>query len=163
MLLAAVPQIYGLALVVVALGLSARLVPVVGRHGAAFRRIVLYSSPILALTLAALAAAPRVADGIKQRREERRPIPLDAPNILLIVMDTVAADHLDLYGYARPTSPAIDELARRGSRFDAAQPASSWTLTSHASMFTGRWPHQLSVGWRTPLDDAAPTVAEILV
>jgi arylsulfatase A-like enzyme len=162
MLLVAAPQIYGLAWVVLAMGLSARLVPVVKRQRAPFLRVVLYSSPILALTLVALAAAPWVADGLKQRREQMRPTPHDAPNIVLIVMDTVAAAHLDLYGYARPTSPAIDELARRGSRFDAAQPASSWTLPSHASMFTGLWPHQLSVGWRTPLDAAAPTVAEFL-
>jgi arylsulfatase A-like enzyme len=162
MLLVAVPQVYGLAWLVVALGLSARLVPVLERHGPAFRRFAVYSSPVVALTLAALAATPSIADRIKQNRELKRPIPSGAPNILLIVMDTVAADHLDLYGYARPTSPAIDELARRGSRFDTAQPSSSWTLASHASMFTGRWPHELSVGWRTPLDAAAPTVAEFL-
>ncbi len=77
-------------------------------------------------------------------------------------MDTVAADHLALYGYERPTSPSLDELARRGSRFDSAVSSSSWTLPSHASMFTGRWPHELSVGWRTPLDSAQPTVAEFL-
>ncbi len=162
MLLVAVPNVYTLAWLLVALGLSARLVPVLERHGAAFRRVVLFSSPVLALALAALAAAPWAADRIQQGREWGQPIPPDAPNILLVVMDTVAADHLDLYGYERPTSPAIDELARRGCRFDAAQPTSSWTLASHASMFTGRWQHELSVGWHTPLDDAAPTVAEFL-
>ena len=41
---------------------------------------------------------------------------------------------------------------RRGVRFDRAQATSSWTLPSHASMFTGRWPHELSAGWLTPLD-----------
>jgi arylsulfatase A-like enzyme len=162
MLLVSVPRVYGLAWLLAALGLSARLVPILERHRAAFRRVVLYSSPILALTLAALAATPWAADRFRLERERKRPIPTDSPNILLIVMDTVAADHLDLYGYSRPTSPAIDELARRGSRFDAAQPTSSWTLASHASMFTGKWPHELSVGWHTPLDAAAPTVAEFL-
>src|SRR5262249_7520774 len=102
------------------------------------------------------------ADRLKERRERGQPIPPGAPNILLVVMDTVAADHLALYGYERQTSHAIDELARRGSRFDAALPTSSWTLPSHASMFTGRWPHELSVGWRTPLDASWPTVAEFL-
>ena len=38
----------------------------------------------------------------------------------------------------------------------------SWTLPSHASMFTGRWPHELSAGWFTPLDWAYPTLAEFL-
>jgi arylsulfatase A-like enzyme len=162
LLLVAAPQIYGWASLLVALGLSVRLVPILERHGPAFRRVVLYSAPILAVSLAALAAVPWAVDRIEQRRERGRPIPLGAPNILLIVMDTVAADHLDLYGYGRPTSPALDELARRGCRFDAAIPASSWTLPSHASMFTGRWPHDLSVGWRTPLDATWPTVAEFL-
>ena len=162
MLLAAFPQVYGLAWLLVALGVSARLVPILERHGASFRRVVLYSSPVLAGTLAALAALPWAADRVQRWRERGRPIPTDAPNVLLIVMDTVAADHLALYGYGRPTSPAIDELARRGCRFDAALSSSSWTLPSHASMFTGRWPHELSVGWRTPLDAAAPTVAEFL-
>jgi arylsulfatase A-like enzyme len=161
-LLVAVPQVYGGAWFLVALGISARLVPIVERHGPAFRRVVFYSAPILAVSLAALAAVPWAADRIEQWSELGRPIPADAPNILLIVMDTVAADHLDLYGYGRPTSPAIDELARRGCRFDAAISASSWTLPSHASMFTGRWPHDLSVGWRTPLDRTWPTVAEFL-
>ena len=162
MLLGAFPQVYGLAWLLVALGVSARLVPILERHGLAFRRVVLSSAPILAVTLAALAAIPWAADRVQQGREQGRPIPTEAPNVLLIVMDTVAAEHLALYGYERPTSPAIEELARRGSRFDAALSASSWTLPSHASMFTGRWPHELSVGWRTPLDAAAPTVAEFL-
>ncbi len=161
-LLVAVPQVYGVAWLVLAVGLSTGVVPVLERHGTTFRRVVFLSSPILALTVASLAATPWVSDGLKQGRERQRPVPPGAPNVLLIVMDTVAADHLDLYGYPRPTSPALDELARRGSRFDAAQPSSSWTLASHASMFTGRWPHELSVGWRTPLDGAAPTVAEFL-
>ncbi len=162
MLLVAFPRVYGLAWLFVALGVSARLVPILERYGATFRRVVLSSAPILAVTLAALAAFPWATDRLQQRRERGRPIPQGAPNILLIVMDTVAADHLALYGYGRPTSPAIEELARRGSRFDAALSASSWTLPSHASMFTGRWPHELSVGWRTPLDAASPTVAEFL-
>jgi arylsulfatase A-like enzyme len=162
MLLVAFPRVYGLAWLLVAIGVSARLVPILERHGPRFRRVVGSSTPILAGTVALLAALPFVADRVQQARERGRPIPQEAPNILLIVMDTVAADHLTLYGYQRPTSPALDELAGRGSRFDAALSASSWTLPSHASMFTGRWPHELSVGWRTPLDSAAPTVAEFL-
>ena len=77
-------------------------------------------------------------------------------------MDTVGADHLGLYGYARPTSPTLDELAHKGIRFENARATSSWTLPSHASMFTGRWPHELSAGWLTPLDGAKMTLAEYL-
>ena len=55
-----------------------------------------------------------------------------------------------------------NELARDGVRFDTARPAASWTLPSHASMFTGQWPHRLSVDWDRGLDDSFPTLAEFL-
>jgi arylsulfatase A-like enzyme len=82
--------------------------------------------------------------------------------VLLVVLDTVAASQLGLYGSSRATSPAIDELAARGIRFDRAQATSPWTLPSHASMFTGRWHHEVSAGWLTPLDGVSPTLAEFL-
>jgi arylsulfatase A-like enzyme len=83
-------------------------------------------------------------------------------NVILLVMDTVRAENLDLYGYARPTSPALDGVAARGTTFDRALSTSSWTLPSHASMFTGRFPHELSADWRTPLDGRHRTLAEVL-
>ncbi len=99
---------------------------------------------------------------IKQMRESARALPPPgSPNVLLIVLDTVAAGHLNLHGYHRATSTTLVELAERGVRFDSARAASSWTLPSHATMFTGRWLHELSVGWLTPLDHA-PTLAESL-
>jgi arylsulfatase A-like enzyme len=102
-------------------------------------------------------------DRLGESREAARPLPPpDSANVLLIVLDTVATRHLGLYGYDRPTSPTLDELAARGIRFDRVQATSSWTLPSHASMFTGRWPHELSASWLTPLDRAFPTLAEFL-
>ncbi len=80
----------------------------------------------------------------------------------MIVLDTVAVRHLSLHGYNRATSPALAEIAQRGVRFDSARSTSSWTLPSHATMFTGRWMHELSVGWLTPLDQTRPTLAEFL-
>jgi arylsulfatase A-like enzyme len=47
-------------------------------------------------------------------------------------------------------------------RFDLAFSSSSWTLPSHASMFTGRWPHELGVDWKSPLRADVPTLAEYL-
>ncbi len=52
--------------------------------------------------------------------------------------------------------------AERGIRFDRVVATCSWTLPSHASMFTGRWPHDLSPGFFTPLDRSHPTLAEFL-
>ncbi len=47
-------------------------------------------------------------------------------------------------------------------RFDLAFATSSWTLPSHASLLTGRWPHALGVDWTTPLRPDVPTLAEFL-
>jgi len=162
-LLAAFPQIYGLALLVVALGIAARLVPALERRAAGSRRLVAGSCLVLAGLVLTLEASLGWSDWIKEWRERSRPLPPPAsPNVLLIVLDTVAADHLRLHGYGRSTSTTLDELARDGIRFDGVQAASTWTLPSHASMFTGRWPHEFSANWLTPLDGTYPTLAEFL-
>jgi arylsulfatase A-like enzyme len=80
----------------------------------------------------------------------------------LIVWDTVRAGHLSLHGYGRRTSPNLEQFARRGVRFDRAFATASWTLPSHGSLFTGRWPHELTADWRVPLDETYPTLAEFL-
>ncbi|MGQ0647593.1 MAG: sulfatase [Gemmatimonadaceae bacterium] len=84
------------------------------------------------------------------------------PNVLVLILDTVRAASTSLHGYARSTTPALERLAAEGARFDWAISPSSWTLPSHAAMFTGRPGSTLSTSWRTPLDDTHPTVAEVL-
>lgn len=61
------------------------------------------------------------------------------PNIVLVSLDTLRADHLSLYGYSKATSPNIDAWARarRAAVFRQVVPASGWTLPSHFSLFTG--------------------------
>ncbi len=86
----------------------------------------------------------------------------DKPNIVLITLDTVRADHLSLYGYARPTSPNLDRWARQGVVFDNAIAPSSWTLASHASVLTGLLPHQHGANWFSPVDTGRWTLAEVL-
>ncbi len=85
-----------------------------------------------------------------------------APNIIFIVLDTVRADHLSAYGYQRPTTPNLDRLARRGVLFENAIAPTSWTLASHASMFTGLLPHQNGADWWLPLPPGPRTMAEAL-
>jgi arylsulfatase A-like enzyme len=160
---AAFPRVYGPAGLLLAVGVSARLVPVFERHSAGFRRAVILSFPVLAIIAALPAASIWAGDWLAERREAARALPrTGAANVVLIVLDTVAADHLSLHGYDRPTSPTLESLARRGVRFDRVQATSSWTLPSHAGFFTGRWPHELSAGWLTPLDASHPTLAEFL-
>ena len=160
---AALPRIYGAAGFLLAAGIASRLVPVLERRKAGLARLVRLSFPAVAAVAPVLAVYLLGTDQLKAWRENARALPpAGSPNILLIVMDTVAADHLSLHGYNRRTSPTIDELAKRGIRFDRARSTSSWTLLSHSSMFTGRWPHELSAGWFTPLGGEHPTVAEFL-
>ena len=160
---AAFPRVYGPAGVILALGVATRIVPALTQHAVEFRRGVRLSFPFLVAVTPLLGASVWVGDRLKGWREEGRPLPSSkASNVVLIVLDTTAADHLSLNGYNRRTSPTLDGLARRGIRFDHAQATSSWTLPSHASFFTGRWPHELSAGWLTPLDATYPTLAEYL-
>jgi arylsulfatase A-like enzyme len=162
-LLVAVPQIYGLAWLVVVLGVAVRMAPALERHAAGFWRLVTVSFPMVLGLVVILAASLWGGDRIKEWRERTRTLPPQgSSNVLLIVLDAVAASHLSLHGYDRPTSPTMVELAERGTRFDSAQASSSWTLPSHASMLTGRWPHELSAGWKTPLDESYPTLAQFL-
>ena len=163
-LLTAFPRIYSLAWFVVALGLASRhLVPLFERKSRGLRRFVLVSFPVAALVVASLGASLLDRRLDPAARENARPLPPPgSPNVLLIVLDTVAAGHLSLHGYDRATSTTLVELTERGVRFDSARAASSWTLPSHASMFTGRWSHELSAGWFSPLDRTYPTLAEFL-
>ncbi|HET7292558.1 MAG TPA: sulfatase [Vicinamibacteria bacterium] len=64
------------------------------------------------------------------------------PNVVLITLDTVRADHLSCYGYPVRTSPRIDALARVATLYRRALASSPWTLPTHASLFTGRHPYE---------------------
>ena len=61
------------------------------------------------------------------------------PNVILIVLDTLRADHLSCYGYERKTSPRIDALAREAVMFDNCYSTANWTVPGHASIFTGKY------------------------
>jgi arylsulfatase A-like enzyme len=69
----------------------------------------------------------------------------DAVNILFILVDTLRADRLGVYGYSRDTSPAIDRLAATGVRFAEHLAQSSWTKCSMASLWTGLYPSRTGV------------------
>jgi arylsulfatase A-like enzyme len=93
-------------------------------------------------------------------------------NVLLIVIDTLRADHLGIYGYGRPTSPEIDAWAAKGAVFDRAFATSPWTLPSFGSIYTGQIPSRHTAGLVGPsqdgqrgfvrLDPSVRTIAEIL-
>jgi arylsulfatase A-like enzyme len=67
---------------------------------------------------------------------------LPAPNLLLVVVDCLRADHLGVYGYERPTSPELDALAAQGVTFRDAYAQAFWTRPSVPTLLTGLYPSE---------------------
>ncbi|RMH01276.1 MAG: hypothetical protein D6702_11900, partial [Planctomycetota bacterium] len=89
------------------------------------------------------------------------------PNLLLVVVDTLRADRLGIYGYdRRPTSPTLDAFAAEALVVEGLTASSSWTLPSMATLFTGREPAAHGVmrmaGEAARLAEATPTLARVL-
>ena len=89
-------------------------------------------------------------------------------NVVLVMVDTLRADHLGCYGYERETSPNLDALAEAGVLFENFYSVAPWTNPAIASLFTGRYPravfpplpHKQAIG--IPLPSQLPTLAERL-
>jgi choline-sulfatase len=105
------------------------------------------------MTLAACTREPQVP---------ARRAPGSAPrHVIVVTIDTLRADHVGAYGYGAARTPTLDRLAREGVRFDRAYATAPITLTSHASLMTGRYPPGHGArhnGMR--LDLKTPTLAE---
>ncbi len=71
---------------------------------------------------------------------ERQQAPPSAPDILLVVVDSLRADHVGAYGYERPVTPHLDALAARGVVFEQAISQAPWTAASFATLLTGLVP-----------------------
>ncbi|HEY3298819.1 MAG TPA: sulfatase [Armatimonadota bacterium] len=67
----------------------------------------------------------------------------EKPNVIIIMADTLRADHVGCYGYSRNTTPNIDRLAKDGIRFNQAIANSSWTTASVASFMTSQYPQSV--------------------
>ncbi len=85
------------------------------------------------------------------------------PDVVLIVVDTLRADHLGCYGYWRNTSPQIDSLAEQSIRFERAYSTAPWTKPAVASMLTGLYPSRHGVDKMLHvLPQSATPLAELL-
>ncbi len=85
------------------------------------------------------------------------------PNVLLIIIDTARGDRFPFGGYARPTAPNLEVVAREGAVYTQAYSPAPWTVPAHASLFTGQYPslHRTDCG-SLRLPDQAITLAETL-
>ena len=87
------------------------------------------------------------------------------PLVLMIVMDTVRADHLSMCGYDRPTSPYLESLVKKGkvAHTCKAHSPGPWTVPSHASYFTGlSVPEHGSDAMGVQFSETIPTIGEIM-
>jgi arylsulfatase A-like enzyme len=162
-LLLLVHWFHPLAVVVLAAGLAVRTASWMARDPQRVRRWVRGTTPAFLLIALGLGAAPYRGSWPwrGQVRSEASPPPRAAPNVLILLIDAGAASHFSLYGYPRPTSPALEALALEGTVFEQAAAPASWTLPSHAALFTGDLArHVLPTGQQGPLLREAPTLAE---
>ena len=85
------------------------------------------------------------------------------PNVVLISIDTLRADHVGTYGYERDTTPYLDRLAEESLVFERAFTPAPWTLVAHMTMLSGLYPNQHGVvtgDWA--LSSETPMLAERL-
>lgn len=99
--------------------------------------------------------------GFTKSQGETLPLCQDC-NVILISIDALRADHLGCYGYDRNTSPNIDKIAKEGIIFENHISQASWTVPSHASMFTSLYPFPLGLKNPVKLNNEHTTLAEIM-
>jgi arylsulfatase A-like enzyme len=156
-------------------GLSVLLIAAVLAFAVVWRRLTNGRPPSLvrqaALAILAIGTFAAVAEIGKRPAGIRAGRPIQPrtskPNIVLITMDTVRADHTSLYGYERDTTPNLRELARGATLYTRAMAASDFTLPTHASMFTGKYLEWHGASRQDeergqPLDPDQTTLAEML-
>jgi arylsulfatase A-like enzyme len=152
------------AAILLAAGIATQVVRLAATRQRVLHRLFIRTIPgMIALALlAGITVQVRYWWSERQMLRSLPPAASAAPNVLLIVLDTVRAKSMGLYGYAKDTTPNLQRWARRGVLFDQAIAPSPYTLASHASMFTGRYPHQLATDWTAPLEAGCPVLAQVL-
>ena len=155
-------SLHPLASVLLACGLATQIVTRLDWLWPKFAAVVRASVVPLSVGLVVLIVGRHAQFAWAEHRAATKPAVMGSPNVLLIVLDTVRAKSLSLYGYGRETTPRLARLARSGVKFDQARSSAPWTLPSHATMFTGRWPSELFKYHEQRLDSSVPTLAGFL-
>lgn len=157
-------NLHPIAAMLLALGLGVQTARMSGRFRVGFDRITRITLPLMIVLVTVTAGVMIYWPRYAERRAAARlgPAAPGARNVVLIVWDTVRRASLSLYGYDRPTTPKLEAWRKRGVLFEHPFATTSWTLPSHASMFTGRLMHEMSANWIRPFDGAWPTLAQWL-
>ncbi|MCZ7687635.1 MAG: sulfatase-like hydrolase/transferase [Sandaracinaceae bacterium] len=152
-----------LAAAAVYFGLSFALRALSSRRAGAFL-LRAWGSPALVAVVVALVVGVATALPPAQASDASRgAAPDSAPNVLVIVVDTLRADHLPAYGYEGGRTPNLDRFAEDAVRYEQAFANASWTRPSFASILTGRYASSHGVmGKPDSLPDDAVTLPEAL-
>lgn len=87
---------------------------------------------------------------------------VSVPNVIVVVADTVRRDRVSCYGYDRSTTPNLDAFAAGATRFADPVAQGSWSIPSHASLFTGAYPRDHGVTTVSPILHGPETLPEVL-
>jgi arylsulfatase A-like enzyme/uncharacterized membrane protein YbhN (UPF0104 family) len=148
---ALVYALFALGLAALARGRAGRFFTHPGGAGALTAALAL-AALVYAQLGAAPAARPKAAQGTP---------PAGAGNVLFVVVDTLRADHLPLYGYRAGATPRLDAFAHDAVRFEHAYANASWTRPSFATLLTGRYASSHGVMSKAAsLPDEATTLPE---
>ena len=168
-----IARIHTIACVLLALGAGA----VASRWAVQGTGALFAFSKKIVVPLAILALLIFAAVTGQKSLEERKAVarlpqaPPGAPNVVVVLVDTLRADHLSCYGYRQLATPNIDRNAEQGVLFENAFSTTSWTLPSHVSLLTGRYPFEHGIGrvppmslgnWGSPRLGSYPTLGEAM-
>jgi hypothetical protein len=95
---------------------------------------------LITVSWSASQETPLQIEPAKERTTALLPVDSGHPNVILVVLDTVRADHMSLHGYPRKTTPNLEALAKESLVFDHAIASGNYSLSTHASLFTGLLP-----------------------
>ncbi len=174
-------MVVAIGLVAVAIGIIA-IVEALGKVRLARPAVTMSGVILSAGVIAAVVSFPLPGRDMIGTAEPPAAGTPSGPNVLLIVLDTLRADHVGTYGYSRPITPWLDEFAKGATVYERAIAPSSYTLPTHASLFTGLYPEThgaiendrhdgvsleelgLLADWAnvSPLPEEAVTLAELL-
>jgi choline-sulfatase len=128
-----------------------------------FYCVVAYLAGVLAAPRSSFPVETRLAASGETGQAPSLPARASKPDVFLITIDTLRADHVHCYGYDGVQTPALDALARDGVRFSEAFTPSPITNTSHTTILTGLLPSSHGVtDFAIPLSPETPTWAELL-
>ena len=156
-----IPGLARWAAALLALGIGVQAGRWLARRGPGFDSLVRRTLPVFLLLPGLGGAGLHLSRAAREAWLGREGPGGDGPNVLLIILDTVRAIELGIYGFRPTTTPNLDDFAALGVTFDQAFSPAPWTAPSHASLFTGRRVQELSIDWKVSLDRTYPTLAEV--